>query len=462
MSVLKVISPHNGQLIKELPLLNQEKLNSLLKIGDNAQKIAPLTKVQRYDILEKTYAILSTKKDALAFQAAQEGGKPLVDSIVEINRGLEGIKVALQTIATLSGQTIPMGHTPSSQNRLAFTIRESIGLVLAISAFNHPFNLIIHQVIPAIATGCPVIIKPASSTPLSCYTIVEALYEAGLPDSWCQIALCRGKDAEFLVKDKRVKFLTFIGSGEIGWHLKSLLNPGVHCALEHGGVAPSIILDDADIDSIIPSLSKGAFYHAGQVCVSVQRLYVPKRLAGIVAEKVYGHVKDWKNDNPTDIETLIGPLISNSETDRIADWVNQSRPYTEKIWGGNKVSSSHYQATVMLNPSQDTVVSQQEIFGPVLCVYSYDELDEALTRANSLDYSFQASAFGKDIDKLYYCAKRLKATAVMLNDHTAFRVDWMPFGGRKRSGMNMGGIPYTIKDLYEEKLIVLNSPSLIE
>ena len=394
----------------------------------------------------------------MAIEAAQEGGKPLVDSLIEIDRAVDGIKVAIKELTHLHGKEIPMGISSSSKNRMAFTKFRPRGVALAISAFNHPFNLIIHQVIPAVAAGCPVIVKPAKTTPLSCRNLVDLLYKAGLPEQWCQMILCENTVAEKLVGDRRVSFFTFIGSSRVGWHLRSKLAPGATCALEHGGAAPAIIDSSADIDKAIPLLTKGGFYHAGQVCVSVQRIIAHKDIIGQLSERLTDSVKKLKVGDPTSPETEVGPLILPKEVDRVDSWVKAAVAAGAKLLcGGEKISDTCYAPTILLNPPKDAEVSRKEIFGPVVCLYSYNELNEAIDFANSVDYAFQASVFSKNLDVAFEAIDKLEGLAIMVNDHTAYRVDWMPFGGYKESGLGVGGIGHTLKDMMIEKMFVINN-----
>ncbi len=446
--------------IKTLPMIGKEAVDPLFQNAQIALK-NPLKPYKRIEILEKVIEIAKGRVPELAITVAREGGKPLVDATVEIERGIQGIQCAIETLKTECGTEVPMGLTPSSEGRLAFTTHEPIGIVVAVSAFNHPFNLIVHQVIPAVAVGCPVIVKPAQLTPISCYNLVEMLYEAGLPKEWCQIALIDREGAELLVTDSRVNFFSFIGSAKVGWYLKSKLAPGARCSLEHGGVAPVIVDSNVDIDSIIAPLAKGAFYHSGQVCVSVQRIFVHKNILEDFSQKISAAASVLKVGDPTLKETAAGPLILPREADRVEQWVYEAKEAGGKILiGGERVSNTCYQPTVILNPSKESKVSTSEIFGPVVCLYGYDKLDEAIATSNSLPVAFQASIFSKDIDIALKAAKSLDASAVMINDHTAFRVDWMPFAGRRSSGLGTGGIPHTMRDMTQEKMIVFKSSGL--
>ncbi|MDH3354474.1 MAG: aldehyde dehydrogenase family protein, partial [Chromatiales bacterium] len=403
--------------------------------------------------------LMSERAEELAIEAAREGGKPLIDSRVEVTRAIDSIRLCADALRNDSGEMIPMGMNAASKNKQAFTISEPIGVVVALSAFNHPLNLIAHQIGPAIAAGCPVIVKPAQDTPLSCFRLVAILREAGLPDEWCQALIPDSREVSSkLVADPRVGFLSFIGSAKVGWMLRSQLAPGARCALEHGGAAPVIIAEDADIKAALPKLLKGGFYHAGQVCVSVQRIFAHKSMARDLAKKLAEGAAKLTIGDPTLESTEIGPLIRPAEVKRIGQWIDEAvTEGAELLTGGQALSETTYECSVLFNPSADSKVSTQEIFGPVVCVYSYDDMDKAITMANSLPWAFQASVFAKDMASAMHASHQLDASAVMINDHTAFRVDWMPFAGLRQSGLGTGGISYTFHDMQIQKMIVMES-----
>ncbi|MFK7793820.1 MAG: aldehyde dehydrogenase family protein [Gammaproteobacteria bacterium] len=459
-----VVAPWDLTPIAEVPVASandvDKALNTAYEIFRDRDRWLSVPK--RIDVLEKTAELMQQQAEHLALEAAREGGKPLIDSRVEVARAIDGVKNCIEVLRTESGREIPMGLNASSLNRLAFTHKEPIGVVVAVSAFNHPLNLIVHQVGPAIAAGCPVIVKPAEDTPLSCFRFVQILRDAGLPEEYCQAcAVSDHSVAEKLVTDKRVGFFSFIGSGRVGWMLRSKLAPGARCALEHGGVAPVIIDSTADLDDTLPLIAKGGFYHAGQVCVSVQRVFAPRVMANEVAERLAGFAKKMKIGDPTSESTEVGPLIRTHEVDRVKSWVDAA--ITEgatKVCGGNTLSETSYECTVLLEPSIDSQISTQEIFGPAVCVYGYDEVEQAMAQANSLPYAFQASVLTQNLDFGLYCSRRLDAATVMINDHTAFRVDWMPFAGIRQSGLGVGGIPYTFEDMQIDKQVVIRSKQL--
>jgi acyl-CoA reductase-like NAD-dependent aldehyde dehydrogenase len=412
---------------------------------------------QRVAILRRLAALMEDRRDHLALQIAREGGKPLADAIVETTRAIDGVHNAADELRNFAGREIPMGLSAAAENRWAFTTKEPSGLVAAISAFNHPLNLIVHQVAPAIAVGCPVIVKPASTTPLSCLEFVALVHEAGLPEPWCQSFVPEGNDlAEQLATDRRVAFLSFIGSARVGWSLHAKLAHGARSALEHGGAAPAIVDRSADLDRIIEPIVKGGYYHAGQVCVSTQRVYVHRDIADDFMQRLIARVERLRTGDPTLKDTEVGPLILPREADRVAEWIKDAVEGGATLaTGGARLSETTLQPTVLLDPAADARISLQEVFGPVVAVYRYGDLDEAIARANALPTAFQASIFAQDIDVALRAANRLDASAVMINDPTAFRTDWMPFAGRRESGYGTGGIPYTMRDMTQEKMVLM-------
>lgn len=462
-STLEVHSPYDGHKVGEVPVSNAKQLKAALKrayelFNDPARRIPAH---ERRAMLRKAIDIMRSREEQFVTDSAGEGGKPLIDTRAEYNRALSGIEVAIEYMGQMTGTEISMNQNPPSMHRMAYTMREPVGVCASVSAFNHPINLIIHQVVPQFAVGCPVIVKPARTTPLSCFNVVQALHDAGVPVEWVTAMVLGHEDTESLVTDQRVAFFSFIGSADVGFDLASKLAPGVHCALEHGGVAPVICEPDADLDDALPLLCKGGFYHAGQVCVSVQRLYVHESIARDVADRLAGLASKLVVGDALDEKTEVGPLIDPKEVNRVAEWVEEARNGgADVLCGGERIGETCYAPTVLLNPPDDAKVSQHEVFGPVVCVYTYSDRLDAIRRANALPFSFQAAVFTKNIDAALDTVKRLKARAVMVNDHTAFRVDWMPFGGMEHSGMGTGGIPYSMRELTHEKLMVIRSPGL--
>ena len=461
LKTIKITAPFDESTIATADVAHAEAVESALSTAHKLyqDKSTWLSKTKRIAVLQKTADLMEQDIDYLSTEAAREGGKPYIDSKVEVIRAIDSIRTCADVLKNNAGKEVPMRVNPASENHLAITTHEPIGVVVAVSAFNHPLNLIAHQVGPAIAAGCPVIVKPTQDTPLSCFRLVDYLYQAGLPKQWCQSMLMTDRDlATKMVTDSRVSFFSFIGSAKVGWMLNSKLAPGTRSALEHGGVAPTIIEPDADLITTIPAVAKGGFYHAGQVCVSVQRIYCHESIIKTVTEQLKNIAEKLIIGDPTNKSTEVGPLIRPVEVDRTHAWVEEAiAEGATLITGGQKKENNCYTPTILLNPAATSKVSTMEVFAPVICIYTYNNIDQAITDANSLPFSFQAAIFTRNIDTAMKAYKQLNASAVMINDHTAFRVDWMPFAGLKQSGLGIGGIPHTFHDMQVEKMLVIKS-----
>jgi acyl-CoA reductase-like NAD-dependent aldehyde dehydrogenase len=459
--LLPVTAPFDGSLIAEVETCAESHIERALQTAYAAFRNKPawIPLDERIGILDRAARMMTRDHARLAVLASREGGKPLSDSQVEVTRAIDTVRLAIDELRSRAGEVVPMGLAESSRGRIAFTLSEPIGVVVAVSAFNHPLNLAVHQVASAVAAGCPVIIKPSEDTPLSCLSFLHILLRAGLPRAWAQAVITADIPvAEKLVTDARVGFFSFIGSSRVGWLLRSKLAPGTRCALEHGGAAPVLLAPDADHELALKAILKGGFYHAGQVCVSVQRVYVPASQARMFAEALAERAAKLTTGDPTDIATQVGPLIRPQEVSRVHDWVTQAiAEGAECLCGGSAPSTSLYGCTVLLNPAPHSNVSRMEIFGPVVCVYSYNDIEEAFTAANDLTVAFQAAIFTRDIDLAIGAYRQLDASAVIVNDHTAFRTDGMPFAGLRESGLGVGGIGHSIRDMQIEKLMVINS-----
>ncbi|MHC1550863.1 aldehyde dehydrogenase family protein [Phyllobacterium sp. K27] len=459
---MKVYQAFDRAIIQEIPADDGNALERKLQMAAQAfaDKAGWLPTHERMAVLRKASALLEANRDRFAIMIAREGGKPLPDAIVEVTRAIDGLLNAADELRNFGGKEIPMGLTAASANRWAFTTKEPIGVVAAISAFNHPLNLIVHQIAPAIAVGCPVIIKPASTTPVSCIELVKLFREAGLEERWCQTFLTEDNAlAEQLATDSRIAFMSFIGSAKVGWYLKSKLPPGTRCALEHGGAAPVIIDRGVDVDRIAASVVKGGYYHAGQVCVSSQRLFVHEDVLASFTEAFAAKVIALRVGDPALKDTEVGPLILPKEVDRVEAWIKEAVDQGATQIGGGRLSETTLLPSILLNPGPDTKVSRLEVFGPLTCIYGYSDLDVAISIANSLPFAFQASVFASDIAVALKAARHLDASAVLVNDHTAFRTDWMPFSGRRQSGYGVGGIPWTMEEMADDKMVVFNHVS---
>jgi acyl-CoA reductase-like NAD-dependent aldehyde dehydrogenase len=455
----EVRAPYDGSLLGTVDHAGADAVEKAIATAyalfrDRRNWLGP---AKRIEILRRAAALMEGEAEALALGAAREGGKPLMDSRVEVRRAIDGLVSCAEMLRTEGGHVVPMNINAASANRTAFTQHEPIGVVAAVSAFNHPVNLIVHQVGPAIAAGCPFIVKPAADTPLSCFRVVSLLRRAGLPEEWGQAFLAEREVSERLVTDARVGFFSFVGSARVGWVLRSKLAAGTRCSLEHGGAAPALVAEDADLEDALPKLVKGGFYHAGQVCVSVQRIFVHRSIADDFTKRLAERVLKLKVGDPALPDTEVGPMIREGEVKRVASWIEEAVQRGAKLIAGGKVLGNNcYAPTVLWDPPQDCRVSREEVFGPLVCVYPYDDIEQAIAIANSLPWAFQASVFTRDLDRALHAFHHLDGSAIMVNDHTAFRVDWMPFAGLRQSGLGVGGIPYTWRDMQIDKMCVLS------
>lgn len=476
-NTLKVFNPSTNELIANLDTNSKdEALNKIVrakiffdkqrepdKTTQNNQR--HLLRYERIDLLEKlTLLLIANKLDFLSVMV-DEGGKPWADSVVEFERAIEGIKIAINTIRQQAGKVIGLGYQVSSHSHTAYTHSFPRGVVLAFSAFNHPLNLIVHQVIPAFAAGCPCIIKPAADTPLTCLKLVAAMHEVGIPIDYIQTVITDDvTTASAMAQSDDIAFFSFIGSADIGWMLRSKLKPGVRCALEHGGVAACIVCEETDIHLAAQSISKGGFYHAGQVCVSTQKIYVHQSIKDPFIASLIDCTIKLKIGNANDPLVNVGPLIRKTAVQRIHAWVNEAidegatlltggTPYNDH----DHISGNYYTPTILLEPSATSKVSCQEVFGPVVCIYTYDDFNHVLSEINSKDFAFQAAIYTNNIAQINKAYDRIEASSIIINDHTAFRDDVMPFAGLKKSGLGTGGIPYTIDDMQYQKMRVIKN-----
>lgn len=461
MAKVDVVSPFDGSKVGDFELCDEAALERKLAAAHAIYEDRSrwLTKEARIQILGRLAELLEADVENAARLAASEGGKPLLDSRVEVRRAVEGIRKAQSGVSNLTGHEVPMDVSAASRGRFAVTYLEPRGVVLAVSAFNHPLNLLVHQGITAIAAGCPVLIKPSRRTPLSALYLRSLLEKAGLPEGYAEILLTDGELTRRAVADPRVAFLTFIGSAKVGWSLRKELAPGAQATFEHGGVAPVLLDETADFDAALPLITKGGYYHAGQVCVSVQRVFVPRPRARDFAAKLAERASALKVGSPLLETTEVGPLIEPSEVQRVGDWVSEAREKgAEILCGGKPISERLYEPTVLYAPRQDVRISREEVFGPVVAVYPYDEIDQAVTWANLPGAYFQAALFTNRLDRALDLGRRLHGTTVLVNDHTAFRVDWMPFGGHRDSGLGIGGIEQSMHDMSLQRMLVLRAP----
>jgi acyl-CoA reductase-like NAD-dependent aldehyde dehydrogenase len=415
----------------------------------------PLPAHRRAEILVRVAGYLGKRHDEVAQTISAESGKPMKAARVEAARAMSTYTFAAVEARTLAGDMVPMDASQAGVGKLAFTLRRPIGVVGAISPFNFPLNLVAHKIAPALAAGCAVVLKPASQTPLSALLLAELEHEAGLPPGWLNVLT--GPAAEIgdvLVEDERVKLITFTGSSEIGWKLRERA-ARKKVALELGNATPVIVEADADIEEAATKLAANAFAFAGQSCISVQRIYVQRAVYDAFLEHFLPGVRALKAGDPSDEETDVGPVIDDDARERILAWIDEAKGLGAEVLAGGEADGPVITPTVIADAPPEAKVSCEEVFGPVVTVSAYDTFDEAIGLANGTRFGLQAGIFTADVRRALQAAHELEFGGVTVNEAPTFRADQMPYGGVKDSGTTREGPAYAVREMTEERVVVL-------
>jgi acyl-CoA reductase-like NAD-dependent aldehyde dehydrogenase len=452
---IDVRSPYSGEVVGRVAKGGAGETARAIDAAEEALR-TPLPAHKRAEILVKVVAGIARRHDEIARQISDEAGKPLKAARVETSRAMSTYTFAAVEARKLAGEMVPMDAAQAGEGKLAFTLRRPIGVVGAISPFNFPLNLVAHKLAPALAAGCPVVLKPATQTPLSALLLAELEDEAGLPPGWLSVVV--GPSAEIgdvLVEDERVKAITFTGSGAVGWGLKERA-PKKKVNLELGNATPVIVTADADVEAAAAAMAANAFSFAGQSCISVQRLYVERPAYDRFVEAFLPKVEALKLGDPAEEETDVGPVIDGDARERILDWIAEARDGGAEILAGGEEQDGLISPAVIANASPDLKVSCEEVFGPVVTVNAFDSLDEAIELANSTRYGLQAGIFTSRLDTAMRAGQELEFGGVIVNEAPTFRADQMPYGGVKDSGNTREGPAYAVRELTEERLVVID------
>jgi acyl-CoA reductase-like NAD-dependent aldehyde dehydrogenase len=447
----EVRSPYSGEVVGRIAKGGAAETQRALDAAA-AALTRPLPAHERARILDATAQLLAERQEDAAQLISAEAGKPLKAARVEAQRAVSTYTFAAVEARKLTGETVPMDASAAGEGKLAFTIRLPIGVIGAISPFNFPLNLVAHKLAPALAAGCPVVLKPASTTPLSALFLAELEEEAGLPRGWLNVV--SGSSAEIgdeLVADERVKLITFTGSGDVGWGIAARA-PRKRVKLELGNATPAIVCADAPVDTAA-KLAANAFSFAGQSCISVQRIFVFADAWDAFIAEFVPKVEALKIGDPGNPETDVGPVISGGDRERILEWIGESKG--EVLTGGDTTDEGLIRPTVIANPAPTDKVQCEEVFGPVVTVTRVVSLDEAIEQANATRYGLQAAIFSNDLPTCLEAARRLEFGGVIVNEAPTFRADQMPYGGVKASGNTKEGPAWAVREMTEERLVVL-------
>ena len=451
---LDVRSPYSGELIGRVAKGGAAEARQAVDAAARALE-EPLPAHKRAEILVKVAGALGRRHDEVARLISDEAGKPMKAARVEARRAMSTYTFAAVEARKLAGDTVPMDAAQAGEDKLAFTLRRPIGIVGAISPFNFPLNLVAHKIAPALAAGCPVVLKPASQTPLSALLLAELEEEAGLPAGWLNVVAGSASElGDVLVADERVKLISFTGSVEVGWKLAERA-PRKRVTLELGNSTPVIVDETADVDDAAAKLAANAFSFAGQSCISVQRIYVQRDVRDAFLAAYLPRVEALKLGDPADEETDVGPVIDEEARDRILSWVEESGA---EVLAGGELEEGLIRPTVLADAPEEASVCREEVFGPVVVVNRFETLDDALALANGTRFGLQAGIFTQSLPNALRAAQGLEFGGVTVNEAPTFRADQMPYGGTKDSGNTREGPAYTVREMTEERLVVLQLP----
>ncbi len=453
---IEVRSPYSGEVVGRVAKAGAEEANLAIAAAERAMR-DPLPAHRRAEILVKVAGLLGRRHDEIARVISDEAGKPLKQAKVEVSRAMSTYTFAAVEARKLAGEMIPMEASQAGEGKLAFTLLQPIGIVGAISPFNFPLNLVAHKIAPALAAGCAVVLKPASQTPLSALLLAELEAEAGLPPGWLNVIVGPASEiGDVLVEDHRVQAISFTGSSDVGWGLRERA-PRKKVLLELGNSTPVIVQGDADLDVAAEKLAANSFSFAGQSCISTQRIYLQKGIADDFLERFVPQVRALVIGDPGDEETDVGPVVDDEARDRIVSWIGEAtNAGATVITGGSVLEGRLVPPTVLGKVTLEMKVCREEVFGPVVTVDRYDTLDDAILLANGTRYGLQAGIFTTSLPSAMRAAHRLRFGGVTVNEAPTFRADQMPYGGVKDSGTTREGPAYAVRELTEERVVVVD------
>jgi acyl-CoA reductase-like NAD-dependent aldehyde dehydrogenase len=451
----EIRSPYSGEVVGRVPSIGAETAVEAVEAAARAMD-DPLPSWRRAEILERTAALIDERSELLARVVVQETGKPIKAARAEMQRASFTYRMSAVEARTLAGQPVAVDAAPLGEGKVGFTLRRPVGIVAAITPFNFPVNLVAHKIAPALAAGCAVVLKPAPQTPMSALALAELEVEAGLPDGWLNVLA--GPEAEIgdvLLGDERVAMITFTGSAAVGWMLRERA-PRKHVALELGNATPAIVAADADLDLAAERIAQTAFAFAGQACTSVQRVYVQHDVREAFLARFLPLVEALRVGDPHEESTDVGPVIDEQALKRIRLWIEEALAGGAELLAGGELEGGLLRPTVLGSIAPDMRVWRDEVFGPLVGVASYDRLEDAFAACNDSEFGLQAGIFTTDLRSAFRAAEQLSFGSVIVNESPSWRVDQMPYGGVKASGIGKEGPASTVREMTVEQLFVLD------
>ena len=453
---LPVVNKYTGEILDYVSQATREQVHQAVEAGRRVMAEHPLTVQERYRILSTVSRLLEARADEIAILIAQEGGKPLLEARTEVMRAVQTFLVAAEEAKRISGEMIPLS-SPHAEGKLAFTLREPIGVVCCISPFNFPLNLVAHKVAPAIAAGNAFVLKPASYTPFTAVKLMKLFEEAGLPMGYGNLVVGGGSTVgQYLLEEEGFAYYTFTGSPSVGKHLRQVVGLRKN-TLELGSNSAIVVHSDANLDLAAERCAKTAFNNAGQVCISVQRIYVQESVIDAFLDSFKTAVTALKVGDPMDPATQVGPMISESEAKRAEEWIQEAVEAGAELIAGGTRSGAVLQPTILSNASPTCRVCAEEVFAPVVVLNTYNTIEEAIAKVNDSKYGLQAGVFTSSIDVMMYAARKIEVGGIHINESSGFRADEMPYGGVKESGIGREGPRFVIEEMTESKLVVIHN-----
>jgi len=453
---IDVQAPYDGRIIGRIPEAGRDDVEDAIAAADSAFRKTRLSPYERYEILLKTSILLNERTEDIARTLAQEAGKPIRDARAEVHRAVQTFQISAEEAKRIHGEGVPVEAAKGSENRIAFTIRVPVGPICAISPFNFPLNLVAHKVGPAIAAGNTVVLKPASVTPLTAINLGKIMMEAGLPPGYLNIIFGPGNTVgEWLLADPRFALYTFTGSPAVGRHLREATGLR-RSILELGSNSAVIVHKDSDIDKAVTACVRAGFAYAGQVCISLQRILLHRDIADEFISKFIPAVESLRLGDPLNEDTDVGPMITEDAAIKAHEWIKEAVSRGAKLLIGGERNGNMLKPSVLQNVDRDMKVVCYEVFAPIVCILEYSDIEDAINIVNDSDFGLQSGIFTSDMNLAFKAAKELQVGGVMINDTSMYRVDAMPYGGVKQSGIGREGPRYAIEEMTDLKLIVLN------
>ncbi len=454
---MDVINPYDNSVIERIAESSEAAVRAAIgRAAAVAPQLATTPAYERAAILNRAAEIITDEAEKIARTMAQESGKPMKYARGEVSRCVETFTFAADAARSLHGETVPLDAAKGGVGKIGYYVRVPVGVIAANTPFNFPLNLVAHKVAPAVAAGCPIVLKPAPATPLTARHLADILREAGLPESGIEVVIGGGDVGNWLVTDSRIAMITFTGSVPIAREISKVVGLR-RVTLELGGNAATVIDADADVDSAISRTVSGGFAYSGQVCISVQRLFIHRSRYDEFRDKYVAAANKLVIGDPLDDKTDLGPMLNDGACQRIDSWVSEAVSGGAKVIAGGSRDGRLYEATVIEGAQRDMKIMREEVFGPVVCLIPFDDFDQALDAVNDSPFGLQAGVYTRDLNHAMLAAQKLNVGGVMINDAPTFRVDQMPYGGVKDSGVGREGPRFAIEEMTNLKMIVINT-----